>query len=867
MNVSYSDTFDRATELQNSGDLDGARQLYTGILRKQPDHIPTLMNLGAICYTLHEYQLALGLYGVVLRVEPRSPDALFNRGCVYQAENELALAEQDYRASLSIQSDSIRCVENLISVLLLQATDPDFCIALIEQRLNQSRDSSYLLILGQLQAEAGRVIETARCYDEILALSPADAAAHYHQGVQALKNGDTQAALPGMQRRWDIPDFLATNPPRVIPIRKWHGEPLKEKSLFVSTEQGVGDVVMFAHCLPSLMGEAGGMQLECDPRLVRIFDRSFPRASVVAATTTALELPHVEWSGMDYYCLLGDLPGAYDDLRNTRGPWLRSDPRLRHHWQDWLSAYSGLKVGVCWTTGRNDNRALPLEDLAAALSDRETTLISLQYDADADEILAANAALHQPVLIPPDLDARNDLDSLFSLIDELDLIVTIDNCTAYFAASLGKPVWVLLPPTNVNDWRWQVARQIPDDNEHIGTFRSADRNVWHDALQNVAQELVTFDPPDNSPATVQEPADESHTTPYRLRTKKILLTNDSMNWAHWGHSCASLGVYQHLDRKDYELASYPVHSIEQLVSFPGTLDEFNDADTLNRFAASNLELIDAIDRTDVVVINGEDAAPGSLKSVLLLYIAYVAKQVFGKEVQIINHAFLNESHVADNLSTYQQIYGALDFVASLDDTNESLCKQLGGAGTLGASCLPVAINTLFPDTVRGKCSDIIAVGASTELSAKSIERMYDLLSDNDLAGTHRFRILLGSRAHMSQQDIALVGALARHNVQNLEMYWCASESDWLSQIASSAVVVSGRFHHSLAAACVGTPFVLNNEPGSAAESLLRSLAQPERHSSLAQAVKEVLPNPSRYLPTSDQIHDMTVSARASFSAL
>ena len=63
-------------------------------------------------------------------------------------------------------------------------------------------------------------------------------------------------------------------------LAAWTGDSLKKKRLLVRAEQGVGDQIMFAGLIPDLAArakaEGGSVMLECEPRLVPLFARSFP---------------------------------------------------------------------------------------------------------------------------------------------------------------------------------------------------------------------------------------------------------------------------------------------------------------------------------------------------------------------------------------------------------------------------------------------------------------------------------------------------------------------------------------------------------------------------------------------------------------
>ena len=76
---------------------------------------------------------------------------------------------------------------------------------------------------------------------------------------------------------WKFPAKCRATEQRLAP---WTGGSLKSKRLLVRAEQGVGDQIMFASLIPDLAAraraEGGSVILECEPRLVPLFARSFP---------------------------------------------------------------------------------------------------------------------------------------------------------------------------------------------------------------------------------------------------------------------------------------------------------------------------------------------------------------------------------------------------------------------------------------------------------------------------------------------------------------------------------------------------------------------------------------------------------------
>jgi hypothetical protein len=69
----------------------------------------------------------------------------------------------------------------------------------------------------------------------------------------------------------------------MIKAPRWNGESIEGMKLLLVGEQGLGDEFMFANILPDVirdLGPDGKLQIAVDPRLVALFQRSFPDAEV-----------------------------------------------------------------------------------------------------------------------------------------------------------------------------------------------------------------------------------------------------------------------------------------------------------------------------------------------------------------------------------------------------------------------------------------------------------------------------------------------------------------------------------------------------------------------------------------------------------
>ncbi len=451
---------------ERAGDFMSSITCYESALALLPNQADVANDLGRLAFRMGMKAQAEKLFRHFLAAKPNHPEGANNLAC--------AIRDQD-RADEAIE-------------VLRPAIEANPGVAMPWNTL------------GTIVTEQGD-LETARTFfDEALRLQPAFPKAQYNRGNIRLSQGDPEGALSDcdtalagtaadderqMMRLsratilmelgrtgegWD--DYEARLHPQFAdctqfqaPGKPWTPESdLTGRSLLVFGEQGLGDEVMFAnliHDLIEALGPDGRLILAVEARLVTLFQRSFPAATVGAHATYAVAgravrlAPFLEdgsppelWAPMG--SLLRRFRRSIHAFPTTPG-YLKASPERIVHWRKALEAApAGLKVGLLWKSGlMNGARRRYFSAFDAwrgVLTVPGISFINLQYGDCAAELDQARRDMGVEVWSPPGIDLKQDLDDIAALTCALDLVVGFPNATVNLAGACGANAWITSAP-------------------------------------------------------------------------------------------------------------------------------------------------------------------------------------------------------------------------------------------------------------------------------------------------------------------------------------------------------------------------------------------------------------------------------------
>lgn len=454
----------------------------------------------------NDFASAITCYETALKLMPENPVIANDLGRLAYKMGMNELAEKFFVFFLNKRPGHVEAINNLASALremnkLDEATD-----LLRNAITNNPTDVQLWNCLGTIVNAKGDLHTAAIFYEEALRHNPKHVHARYNLGNIKATLGQTQDGLNDLLEA--LPLF--TDPLQIYTCKlsiafcylhlgnyeegwKWYEArdksntsekihylinrphwkpdmPLEGKRIFVSAEQGLGDEILFSNILPDLLAELGPeghLAIGVEQRLVPLFQKAFPTATVIRHHTTKHKnlpvrlFPDVtNWDSYDYWAIMGDFLLRYrktiDDFpafdNGKPYSWFRPDPERIAYWKSVLDGLNGKpKIGLLWKSlikhSRRDRYYSPFAQWENILRIEGIQFVNLQYGDTSEELAFAKEMGFD--IWTPDINLKDDLDDLSALCVALDCILCPANATSNIAGASGATVWMITPE---NSW-------------------------------------------------------------------------------------------------------------------------------------------------------------------------------------------------------------------------------------------------------------------------------------------------------------------------------------------------------------------------------------------------------------------------------
>ncbi len=449
------------------GDFDAAIDMLRGALAHQSE-TPTLYLIAAnLGMRMQQYDFAEKLYEVAIQKDGTSQPAYV--GWI------TAIIKQDH------MDRALECLQSLIpqfegnaKLWSLLGTVArwylkDFASAekfYLEAHRLDPNDIDILMALTHLYHGSPKGKEY---FEKAMNLDGKNSLLRFNYGLYLLSRGDFGRADKDLAYAWQLyesrldPSFgytkVAASP---YGIPKWQGEGLEQKSILLMAEQGIGDEVLFSLLFGKICERAETVYIGCDPRLVSIYERNFPMATVmgfkdkVSLGTRTRYYPLLDEMSpnpkIDFAIPIGSLPNFFwrtsVDMIETASGHLKPDDSLVQTITARLPDAAGRKrIGISWRSGKasfeRNAGYLNLPNMLHLIRNMDALFVNMQYSITDEEQRALMDVLGDRYVTLENVDLKTDIEANFALASAMDLVIGPAISTQVFAMTTGTRTWVV----------------------------------------------------------------------------------------------------------------------------------------------------------------------------------------------------------------------------------------------------------------------------------------------------------------------------------------------------------------------------------------------------------------------------------------
>lgn len=472
-----------AVALQSQGHYATAVERCKQAVMLKPDYSQAYNTMAFSLEKQHLYDEAIDNYKQALLLDPDFVEAYNHLGVVLNEQSRFTEAIDNFRNALKRDPDYAEVYNNM-GIALKEQEEFSEAIANFEKTLQLDPNFAEAYYnLGNSLRDGGRCVEAINNYRKAIGLKPDYAQAHWNFSLALLLNGNYSEGWKGYKWRRNadlkvLTNYHCTGKPR------WDGSSFDSERLLVHYEQGLGDNIQFVRYLPMIKARGGTVIFETLKPLIGLL-RGFPGVDELVEYIPNRKL-QLEY---DVYSSLLDMPYIFKTTIDTipsQVPYIYADSSKAEYWRDKLSGPE-LKVGIVWAGspehGNDRYRSCSLKNFASLgeidgvqLYGLQKGLAAGQMDEYAEMVSIINISKY-----------FNDFTDTAAVIENLDLVISVDTSVLHLSGAMGQSTWALLP--FAPEWRWMLNRSDSPWYPTMKLFRQSNWNDWDSVFRSVTEEL------------------------------------------------------------------------------------------------------------------------------------------------------------------------------------------------------------------------------------------------------------------------------------------------------------------------------------------------------------------------------------------
>tara|TARA_B100001093_G_scaffold259926_1_gene248442 strand:- start:88 stop:1560 length:1473 start_codon:yes stop_codon:yes gene_type:complete len=483
----FNDLALEAVAHQKNNQFIEAKKIYQKLIEINPKEVQILRLYSMVEYALKNFDSALKLINECIKINPENSEAYSNRAIINLAINNISEAQSDYEKAIKKNPNNHHALFNLGN-LYKKKKDYKNALKFFDKAIfiNKNLYKAYHNkgVVKNLERKFDEAIEE---FDKAISIKPDYANSLFFKSMIQLQKGDYIAGFKNFEYRWNTTNFPSIKRNFIKPY--WDGkQDIKDKTILLHGEQGLGDQLQYVRYLDLVKKTGAKVILEIDKRLFKLFEESKQTKEIYSQGD---KLPY-----FDFHCPLMSLPLKFSTTINTipsKKKYISSKTERVQKWKKFFDPKK-INVGVTWQSSNNDNidkgRNFELNNFTELSLIKNVELYSLQKLTGTDQLRNQNKDKDLKINI---FDSNFDEEASFidtaAVIENLDLVITLDSAMPHLAGALGCETWLLLQ--KYPHWTWMLDKKNSPWYPNLFIYRQSIEGDWKSVFTDIKRDLIT----------------------------------------------------------------------------------------------------------------------------------------------------------------------------------------------------------------------------------------------------------------------------------------------------------------------------------------------------------------------------------------
>lgn len=501
-----------AIKYHQSGNLNEAKINYEKVLKVDKNNFNALNLLGVLFYQIGENSLAIEYIKKAITINSNYTDSYYNLALAYEAKSLIDEAIKCYEKVIELNPTHLisynslgniyeqkenfdKAIEYYKKVIGLSPNFKtynnlgniykelrDFNKAIYYFELSMKFNPNIAEIyynLANTQKELNLIDEAIKNYQKAIEINPSYVEAYNNLAIALLSIGDLKNGFKYYKYRYDVnrnEKYRVAIPNVDIPY--WQGENLKDKTILLLREQGLGDEIFFLRFAKKLK-EMGAKVIYNPANKIKSI---IARCSEIDEVINDDKLNEIK---ADFALPIGDLPFL---LNSYVAEPLKLSPlidRIKEIKEKIKNSAKPL-IALTYRAGVNKEKFLfknvDLNILVEKLKDIDANFVLVQREPLKEEI----EFLKDNLTIYDFTHLNDDLEGMLALLSLVDDYIAVSNTNIHLYAGLNKSSKVLIP--HPPEWRW-----MREGNslwfKHFNVYRQEIDGSWDKALNELISDF------------------------------------------------------------------------------------------------------------------------------------------------------------------------------------------------------------------------------------------------------------------------------------------------------------------------------------------------------------------------------------------